>query len=410
MAIELGPHQIDAFRKMHNGSVLKGGVGTGKSRTALTYAYLKELKGELKINGKGEQTAPETPKDIIVLTTAKKRDSKEWEGEAAQFSISSQRESSIGGVRLVVDSWNNIANYTEVEGAVFIFDEQRLVGSGAWVKAFIKIAKANRWILLSATPGDTWLDYIPIFVANGFYKNRTEFLREHVVFSRYSKFPKVEGYRNTRVLERHRHHILVEMPFHSHTKRHGVTKVVDWNKVLFNKVWKDRWHVYEERPLKDVGEMFAVARRVSNSDPSRVGAVLELLEKHPRLIVFYNFNYELGALRVMSSTIDIPMAEWNGQNHQEIPEGDRWLYLVQYTAGAEGWNCITTDATSFFSLNYSWKIYEQAHGRIDRMNTPFTDLHYYTLRNDSEIDRAIWKSILLKKKFNEKEYVREHNI
>lgn len=392
---------------MHNGCILKGGVGTGKSRTALAYYFLHVAGGTLPINGAGDWGEFRRPLDIYVITTAKKRDDLDWEEEARHFNISTSRSQGFGNVQIKVDSWNNILAYADVKDAFFIFDEQRLVGSGAWVKAFYKIAAANKWIMLSATPGDNWLDYIPVLVANGHYKNRTQFIRRHVVYNNFSKFPKVDHYVETGRLDRLRREILVDMPFSRHTIRHVENIVVDYNQALFDRAYKERWHVYEERPLKDVGEMFIVLRRIVNSDPSRLGALMALLEKHPRLIVFYNFNYELEALRALAENINYPKAEWNGHRHQDIPEGDKWLYLVQYTAGAEGWNCVQTNATVFYSLNYSYKINEQAKGRIDRMDTEHVDLYYYVMRSPSMIDLAIAKSLRNKKNFNEKALVKQ---
>jgi hypothetical protein len=401
VSIDLAPHQLKALGEMHNGSVLKGGVGTGKSRTALAYYFNKVCGGSLEIDSFGLPGEFAKPKDIYIITTAKKRDSLDWEEEALAFRIGRDSEVSWGGVQLVVDSWNSITEYSEISGAFFIFDEQRLVGSGAWVKAFLQIAKNNEWIILSATPGDTWMDYIPIFLANGFYKNRTEFIREHVIYKPFSKFPKIDRIIGQAKLESLRRKVLVEMPYARHTTRHVLQIMVGYDELLFDRVVVDRWHVYEDRPLKDIGEMFAVMRKVVNSDPSRLGAVMELMEKHPKLIIFYNFNYELDALRILMQTLNQTYSEWNGQKHEAIPSADSWVYLVQYTAGAEGWNCIETDSVIFYSLNYSWKINEQAKGRTDRLNTPFKDLYYYILRSNSKIDISINKAIATKRNFNE---------
>jgi hypothetical protein len=377
--MELRPHQKKALKELKNGAILWGGVGTGKSRVATEY-YLTE----------------ECPKDVYVITTAKKRDSADWQGEFAPFGIGTTRDATVAGL-LSVDSWNNLEKYKDVEGAFFIFDEQRLVGSGVWTKAFLKIAKRNRWILLSATPGDTWLDYIPVFIANGFYKNRTEFVREHVVFAPYVKFPKVERYLEVSKLVRLRNSILVEMPYERHTTRHEKTIFVDHDVDLLEKASKKRWHVFEERPIRDIAELFLVMRKVVNSHHSRLKAIETLLHTHEKLIVFYNFNYELEALRSLAA--DVTIAEWNGHKHEAIPKTDKWVYLVQYAAGAEGWNCTETDTIVFYSLTYSFKLWEQAHGRIDRLNTPFTDLYYYVLRSKSVIDRAIWLCLKNKKSF-----------
>lgn len=384
----LYPHQERAVEKLTNGSILWGGVGSGKSRVAMEYYMRKEQ-----------------PKDIYVITTAKKRDSLDWEGEAAGYGVGKSKDASVAGV-LTVDSWNNITKYEEIKDAFFVFDEQRLVGSGQWSKSFIKIAKNNRWILLTATPGDTWLDYIPVFVANGFYKNRTAFKREHVVYNTFTKFPKVDRYVGVSKLVRYRNKILVEMPFKQHTRRITKEILVDYDKDLLNKALIDRWHVFEDRPLRDVAELFLVMRKIVNSHPSRIDAVKTLLAHHPRLIVFYNFDFELENLRTLKDDFVVmagntKIAEWNGHKHEAVPNSRRWVYLVQYVAGSEGWNCVATDAMVFFSLSYSYKNWHQAHGRIDRLNTPFVELFYYVLKSNSVIDSAIMRSIKNKKSFNE---------
>jgi hypothetical protein len=389
VAVTLFPHQRVAVDELSNGKILWGGVGTGKSLTAAAYYMEKEA-----------------PKDIYVITTAKKRDSLDWEGEFAKFGVANIRGPLNG--KLTVDSWNNIAKYKNVRGAFFIFDEQRLVGNGAWTKAFEFIAKEknkNTWILLSATPGDNWLDYMSVFIANGFYKNRTEFKDQHVEYDPYSKFPKVKRYHNVGKLVRLRHQLLVHMPYDRHTTRITQNILVDYDESIVEKVVRGRWNPYESRPIRSLAEFFYVKRKAVYSDPSRVEAVRSRLKQHPRLIVFYNFDYELKALRTLAG--EVPVFEWNGHKHEEVPDSDRWLYLVQYTAGAEGWNCTTTDAMLFYSLTYSYKQWHQAHGRIDRLNTPFEMLHYYVLLSEADIDRAVMASLKAKHSFNEVRYAKK---
>lgn len=406
MAVELRSHQLKALEKMKNGCILNGDVGSGKSITAGAYFYTKVCGGDLRINGFGGLGAMQEPRDVVVITTARKRKSLDWEDEFRAFGISTNRETSVYGVQLTVDSFNNIEKYEDLKDAFFIFDEQRLVGAGAWVKAFIKIAKANQWIMLSATPGDNWMDYCPVFIANGFFKNRTEFVRNHVVFKRFTKFPQIERYTDEGILERYRRQIIVDMPMERHTKRHIQNIMVENDKATFKRVYVDRWNIYEDRPIRDVAELFRVMRKLVNSDPSRISTLDRLhREKHPRLIVFYNFTYELDALREYAEKSGIPYSEWNGQKHEEVLTTDRWMYFVQYTAGAEAWNCITTDAMVLYSLNYSYKVNNQVLGRIDRMNTPFVDLYYYIFRSNSVIDNAILRSLATKQSFNEKEFL-----
>ena len=381
MPVPLYDYQQDAVDRLKNGSILCGGVGSGKSRTSLAYYY------------KVART-----KDLYIITTARKRDTKEWEDEVKPFNLKR---------KVLIDSWNNIGKYKDIVGAFFIFDEQRVVGYGAWVKSFLKITRVNEWILLSATPGDTWQDYIPVFIANGFYRNKTEFAREHIIYSRFSKYPKIDRYVNEGKLLRLRRQILVTMDFKRKTVSHHEDVYVSYDIPLYKDVTRSRWDPYKNEPIPDASGLCYVWRKIVNTSEARQVALLEIFEKHPKLIVFYNFNYELDILKEMFGVYaGVQVAEWNGHKHESIPTGPSWVYLVQYTAGAEGWNCITTDTIVFYSQNYSYKIRQQAAGRIDRLNTPYTDLYYYHLKSRSGIDLAISKALKEKKKFNESKYVK----
>lgn len=403
--IELRDYQIDAIKKMKNGCILCGGVGSGKSRTALAYYYVKQ-GGEIGTEDYIPMGDP--PQDLYIITTARKRDTLEWEGEMIPFLITKNDSERLYMHKVIVDSWNNIAKYTDVKNAFFIFDEQRVVGNGAWVKSFLEITKANQWILLSATPGDTWSDYIPVFIANGFYKNRTQFTREHIIYSRFTKYPKVDRYLNTGKLIRLRNSILVDMDFKRKTVAHHEDLYVRYDISKYKKVVDKRWDIYNNKPIKNASSFCYTLRRIVNSDESRSVMLLELLEKHPKVIVFYNFDYELNILKNIGYSEDTEIAEWNGYKHQPIPDSERWVYLVQYTAGAEGWNCVKTDTIIFFSQNYSYKIMQQAAGRIDRLNTPFKDLYYYHLKSRSAIDAAISKTLKEKKQFNERKFAKNY--
>ena len=392
MGIELRDYQQEAVNKMRNGCILNGGVGSGKSRTSIAY-YFTQMGGKLY-----PYSRMTNPRKLYIITTARKRDTLEWEQELIPFLLSKEEDG------VVIDSWNNIKKYTNVEGAFFIFDEQRVVGSGAWVKAFLKICKVNEWILLSATPGDTWSDYIPVFIANGFYKNKTEFVREHVIYSRFTKYPKIDRYINTRRLVRLRDRILVDMDFHRDTIPHHEDIYCNYDAMMYKEIGKNRWNPYKNEPIVNASELCYTWRKLVNSDESRQTALLEIFEKHPKMIVFYNFDYELDILKGMYYGDDVEIAEWNGHKHQAIPNTEKWVYLVQYTAGCEGWNCISTDTIVFYSQNYSYKTLEQSRGRIDRMNTPFINLYYYHLKSRSGIDLAISRALKNKKQFNERKF------
>ena len=427
MGVNLYDYQIKALDKMHNGCILNGGVGSGKSRTAIAYYYERQ-GGDVR----QENYIPMDDtivKDLYIITTAHKRDSLEWEGDLAPFLLSTHSDINIYNNKVIVDSWNNITKYKDIKNAFFIFDEQRVVGSGTWVKTFLKITKSNEWILLSATPGDCWSDYIPVFIANGFYKNRTQFINEHVIYSRFTKYPKIDRYINTGRLIRLRNKILVDMDFKRETVPHHEKVYVTYNMCDYKTIFKKRWNPFDDRPISSASELCYLLRRVVNSSEDRQMKLLEIVDKHPKSIIFYNFDYERDILKKIFSCNGCEgndgnctqmmfdncpciceVAEWNGHAHQPVPKGDRWVYLVQYTAGCEGWNCITTDTVIFYSQNYSYKVLEQACGRIDRLNTPFKDLWYYHILSHSGIDFAISKALNKKQKFNESRWLNKRNI
>ena len=400
MVIELYDYQKEAVQQMKNGCILVGGVGSGKSRTGLAYYFTQ--------NGGGlDPYRPmKKPKDLYIITTAQKRDTYEWDSELCVYSMSTDSRLNPYKNKIVIDSWNNIAKYKDITGAFFLLDEQRVCGSGVWVKAFLKIAKRNDWILLSATPGDCWSDYIPVFLANGFYKNKTEFSREHIVYSRFTKYPKIDRYIGTGKLLRLRNSILVDMDFKRQTIAHHEDAYVQYNISKYKDIMKSRWNPYTNQPVINASELCYILRKVVNSDESRQMKLLEILENHPRAIIFYNFDYELDILKGLAYANGVKIAEYNGHQHDPLPKGDKWVYLVNYAAGNAGWNCITTDTIIFFSQNYSYKVMEQSAGRIDRLNTPYKDLYYYHLKSRSGIDLAISKALATKKDFNARRYIK----
>jgi hypothetical protein len=383
MAYNLYPHQQEALRRIKSGSILNGGVGSGKTLTSLVF-YKEHFPN----------------KKLYVITTAKKRDTGDWEDDAEKV-----------GVRIeVVDSWNNIKNYLWLEDVFIIFDEQRVVGYSTWGKSFIYICRRNKWILLTATPGDTWLEYMTVFIANNFYRNKTDFYDQHVELDQWVKYPKVKKYHNVGKLMRLRQQILIPMHFERKTKRHRQLILSQYDEKLYDRVMKDRWNVFEDKPIENVSKLTQCIRRVVSSDEDRKFNAKFLMDIHDRIIVFYNYNYERDILIEIANELDKPYWEWNGHKHEEVPNQDKWLYFVQYTAGAEGWNCITTNTILFYSLNYSFKIVEQAEGRIDRLNTAFIDLDYYFLTSNAQIDKDIYKAIKTKEKFNESAWVKRRGI
>lgn len=406
MTVTYRPEQIQAVRQLQNGSILAGGVGSGKTLTSLAWyltsvcnaASFKEGGSLAKKKVKGSPT-------LYVITTAKKRDSLEWEEEAARLGLSTDPACSFTGSSIVVDSWNNIGKYSDREHAVFFFDEQRASGSGRWVKEFLKITRKNTWLLLSATPGDVWMDYLPVFMAHGFFRTRTEFMEDHVIFDRFAKYPKVKRYIGEAKLQRLRRSILVEMPVERHTTRERETVYCDYDRDLYRWVVKNRMDPWTEEPLRDAGRVCRILRKVVSDNDWRSEQAKRILSSNERVIVFYNYNYELDRILAVAESLGLPTAQWNGHRHDAIPAEPRWVYICQYTSAAEGWNCTSTDTVLFWSLNYSWRVTEQCEGRIDRLNTPYSRLKYYFLESHSSIDEAVRRSLSSKKVFNERAFV-----
>lgn len=405
MGLKLYDFQLEAIKELKTGKILNGGVGAGKSLTALAYYYIQNGGSWSFLTG-SDYVRMKSPKNLLIITTAQKRDSLEWDQELTRFLLSVHPDVNLYDNKVVIDSWNSISKYTDISGWMVLFDEQRAVSWGTWSKSFIKIAKKNDWILLSATPGDSYMDYAPVFIANGFFRNKTEFTRNHVVYSRFTKYPKIDHYYNTGKLEKLRRQILVDMDFKRQTSRHHEDIWCGYDIQKYKAAGKTRWDPFKDEPIINASGLCYVWRRIVNTDESRQTALLELVEKHPRVIVFYNFDHELDILRKLYYGEGVEVAEYNGHKHEPLPTGDKWVYLVNFNAGNAGWNCTTCDTIIFYSQNYSYKVMEQAAGRIDRLTTPYKDLYYYHLKSRSGIDLAISKALAQKKNFNEGRFVK----
>lgn len=401
----LYPHQQQAIDRMFTGCILNGGTGSGKSRTSLYY-YFSTYGGYLGY--RTYEPMSKKPPDLYIITTAKKKHDMEWEEELTPFLLYPDKKTHVTGMYgnlVVIDSWQCVKKYQDIKDAFFIFDEDKVTGKGAWCKAFLKIAKYNEWIILSASPGDTWQDYETVFVANGFFRNRTEFRDNHLIYSRYTSYPSVTGYRNETRLIRLRDRILINMDFRRHTIPHHEDVWVEYDKPFYKEVMKTRFDPFKKEPISQASVLCYILRKIVNSDVSRQVKLLELFEEHPRMIIFYSYDYERDILKNLYYGEDVAVAEYSGHAHEAIPETERWVYIVNYSSGAEGFNCIKTDCIVFFSQTYSYKTLLQACGRIDRLNTPYIDLYYYHLKSRSNIDLAISRALSQKKKFNERKFI-----
>lgn len=409
MSVGLKKEQIEALGRMHDGCILCGDTGSGKSRTALAYFYTKfggKIYNQDDPKAVSDDFCPmKDPCDLYIITTAQKRNLHEWDGELATFAMSTDDAANYYSNKVFVDSWQNMRKYIEVTRAFFVFDEQHLTGNGKWAKEFLKISGSNKWILLSATPGDNWMDYATVFIANGYFKNRSDFINRHVIYKRFSKFPEVDRYVHEGFLYKCRANTVVYMDRAREIEKKHVKIRVSYDEVGYKAVQKTEWNPYKDKPIETASEICSVLRHIVNSDPSRIDALLDIFREHSRIIVFYNYMYELFILENTYFGDGVAVAEWNGLKHEPVPKSGPWVYLVQYTAGSEGWNCKETDTIVFYSLSYSYKQMHQAEGRIDRMNTPYDCLFYYYLVSTAKIDLAVMRALRNKKDFNERKFI-----
>lgn len=375
--ISMYEYQLEAIDKLQSGMILWGNVGSGKSRTSL-YFYCKNYSN----------------KKLLIITTAQKRNNGEWLEECKVF-----------GLKPIIDSWNNIRKYEKYENCFIIFDEDHLTGYGAWSKTFIKMAKCNDWLVLTGTPGDNYSEFMTVFIAKGWYKNKRDFEENHVIYSRYSKYPKVDRYINQGLLEKHRRDILVKMFVEKRPRVHKEIVITQYDISKYKKAYKEK-RDENNKPFKNATAFCLYLRKICNEDESKIVKVRELLLKHNKVIIFYNYIYEKEILLKLLKTMKtFNVGEYNGQHHDDIPIGERWAYLCQYTAASEGWNCLLCDTMIFFSMSYSYKAMEQAAGRINRVNTPYKDLYYYYLRTTSGIDLSINRALSTKRNFNESTFI-----
>lgn len=379
------PHQEEAVGKLKVGNILLGGVGSGKTYTSLFF-YLKYFK--------------HLP--LLIITIPKKRDDGDWEQSTRNLKISDSL--------VTVDSWNNIKKYKDIRKTFIIFDEQKASGYGTWAKTFITIASNNPWILLSATPGDKWEHYAPAFIANGFFKNITEFRERHIEYDNYVSYPKIKKYLNTARLEKMRRFITVPMPVERHTTRHRIIVDCEYDTDIYETVFKKRWNVYEDKPIENSSQMQHTIRKVVNNDATRKWAANWIMQLYHRIIIFYNYDFELGILIDICQETGLNYRQYNGHAHETVDDLDSWVYLVHYTSGAEAWENTECNTMMFYSLNYSWRIMEQCEGRIDRLNTPFKDLEYYYLESNAPIDRDIRRAVKNKKDFNATLWLRRNGV
>ena len=385
--IKLLKYQEEAIQKLHSGSVLYGATGSGKSLTGL--AYYMRCWSHL---------------DLYIITTSKKRNAGEWEEEIAKLGCPPPK---------AIDSWNRLKNYRMVSDAFFLFDEHKVGGHGKWAQSMITIAKKNKWILLTATPGDVWDDYASIFIANEFVKNKTTWNEDFCIFDRISKYPKIIGYQREDVLKNMRDAVLVPMEYQSEKVPipYVIPYKVDHEEEAYVLARRKSLRHPEMRAFRNTSAMFAYMRMNLPDKESKIQALADVLKKEPKAIIFYNFTPEKYEIENAARQVNIPFFQYNGQIKDNVPDGDTWVYAVQYTAGAEAWNCITCRTVIFYSMNYSYKVMTQAKGRIDRCNSPFDELHYYYfISPDFEIDQEILNALTRKEKFNEEALANKHFI
>ena len=121
-----------------------------------------------------------------------------------------------------------------------------------------------------------------------------------------------------------------------------------------------------------------------------------------RLVVFYNFNEELYALKAIAEELERPVSEVNGHRKDmtAFEEQSNSITLIQYQAGSMGLNLQKANKIVYFTLPLMSELFEQSKKRIHRIgqNQP---CFYYTLTVKNSIDENIKKVLEMRKDYTD---------
>lgn len=127
----------------------------------------------------------------------------------------------------------------------------------------------------------------------------------------------------------------------------------------------------------------------------KLDAVQDLIQStNDRIIIFYNFNVELEALKRICSELDRPVSEVNGNVKDLIAYETRSdsVTLVQYQAGSMGLNLQKSNKIIYFTLTDRSDLFEQSKKRIHRIGQ-YRPCFYYTMICKGSVEESVHNTL-----------------
>lgn len=390
--------QRQLLNSIEENYIIAADTGTGKTMMAIHH-YLKHNTGEpllilappQKIKEGGWQRELdfvashyniEIPYDIISYGVLSKR----WKEYKDWF--------------LVMDECHYVKNPTSQRG-----------------KAAINLTKqSTNFLLLSATPSSNgWGDTIAYMIMFGYYKNKTQFLKEHAVYNRidYGNGPVnvVSDYRDQEKLQK---------LYQSFSIKLAKEDCLDLPPLVFEKVHfkpskeyniikKDR--VLGEELFDNISKLQHGLRFYANQADKLKYTEMLLEGTEENVIIFYNYKQENEELKKIAKKLKKKVFEVSGSK-TNLPDKEKWTSLknsvtiVQYQAGAAGIELQYANIVIFHTPTYSYQDYEQALGRAYRNGqTKKVTVYQYITKNT--IETSIYQALAAKKDFTEELFRKE---
>lgn len=125
-----------------------------------------------------------------------------------------------------------------------------------------------------------------------------------------------------------------------------------------------------------------------------------------RVIIFYNFNTELEALRKV--LFDRPISIVNGQvkDLKAYENNDNSVTLIQYQAGAMGLNLQKANRIIYFSLPERSELFEQSKARICRIGQE-KQCYYHIMMCHKSVEEKIYECLLMRKDYTDELFRKE---